>query len=138
MDQRIVSAYTPSSHASLTLNSTQYPYRANHSQHPIGTLIIPPPTTLQQHHQNLLHLPSSYYDQSRLQFVSYADAITSPPVVQSSLRDEVRTLFIAGLPEDVKEREVYNLFRRFRGYQSSHLRAVSKKSQVWVNCNVDV
>ncbi|PWA43848.1 RNA-binding (RRM/RBD/RNP motifs) family protein [Artemisia annua] len=40
----------------------------------------------------------------------------------SSYQDEVRTLFIAGLPEDVKPREVYNLFREFHGYESCHLR----------------
>ncbi|KAM0842704.1 hypothetical protein ACQ4PT_058191 [Festuca glaucescens] len=38
-------------------------------------------------------------------------------------RDELRTLFIAGLPADVKPREVYNLFRDFPGYVSSHLRS---------------
>ncbi|VVB03088.1 unnamed protein product [Arabis nemorensis] len=37
-------------------------------------------------------------------------------------RDEVRTLFVAGLPEDVKLREIYNLFREFPGYETSHLR----------------
>ncbi|KAF5961344.1 hypothetical protein HYC85_002553 [Camellia sinensis] len=41
----------------------------------------------------------------------------------------VRTLFIAGLPEDVKTREIYNLFREFPGYESSHLRSPSSTSQ---------
>ncbi|RLM55089.1 U2 small nuclear ribonucleoprotein B' [Panicum miliaceum] len=44
-------------------------------------------------------------------------------------RDELRTLFIAGLPTDAKPREVYNLFRDFPGYVSSHLRS-GKSSQV--------
>ena len=44
-------------------------------------------------------------------------------------RDELRTLFIAGLPADAKPREVYNLFRDFPGYVSSHLRT-GKSSQV--------
>jgi hypothetical protein len=44
-------------------------------------------------------------------------------------RDELRTLFIAGLPGDAKPREVYNLFRDFPGYISSHLRS-GKSSQV--------
>ncbi|KAG2332262.1 hypothetical protein Bca52824_003442 [Brassica carinata] len=35
---------------------------------------------------------------------------------------DVRTLFVAGLPEDVKPREIYNLFREFPGYETSHLR----------------
>lgn len=45
-------------------------------------------------------------------------------------RDEVRTLFIAGLPADAKPREVYNLFRDFPGYVSSHLRT-GKSSQAY-------
>ncbi|RRT85481.1 hypothetical protein B296_00001566 [Ensete ventricosum] len=45
-------------------------------------------------------------------------------------RDEVRTLFIAGLPDDVKPREVYNLFREFPGYQSAQLRRSGQSSQV--------
>jgi hypothetical protein len=45
-------------------------------------------------------------------------------------RDELRTLFIAGLPADAKPREVYNLFRDFPGYVSSHLRT-GKSSQVF-------
>ncbi|GJM97628.1 hypothetical protein PR202_ga14566 [Eleusine coracana subsp. coracana] len=43
-------------------------------------------------------------------------------------RDELRTLFIAGLPGDAKPREVYNLFRDFPGYVSSHLRSGTGKS----------
>ncbi|KAL9461354.1 hypothetical protein AB3S75_004369 [Citrus x aurantiifolia] len=43
--------------------------------------------------------------------------------------DEVRTLFVAGLPEDVKPREIYNLFREFPGYESSHLRSSTQNSQ---------
>ncbi|XP_051141009.1 uncharacterized protein LOC127258262 isoform X2 [Andrographis paniculata] len=51
------------------------------------------------------------------QFVTYGSSIYSP-----SSQDQVRTLFIAGLPEDVKPREIYQLFREFPGYQSSNLR----------------
>ncbi|TVU08603.1 hypothetical protein EJB05_42012 [Eragrostis curvula] len=45
-------------------------------------------------------------------------------------RDELRTLFIAGLPGDAMAREVYNLFRDFPGYVSSHLRS-GKSSQAY-------
>lgn len=51
------------------------------------------------------------------QLVAYA-----PPLYPQSSQGDVRTLFIAGLPEDVKAREIYNLFREFPGYESSHLR----------------
>ncbi|KAK6911116.1 RNA recognition motif domain [Dillenia turbinata] len=35
--------------------------------------------------------------------------------------DEVRTIFISGLPEDVKERELQNLLRWFPGYEASQV-----------------
>uniref|UniRef100_A0A7N0RGW5 RRM domain-containing protein n=1 Tax=Kalanchoe fedtschenkoi TaxID=63787 RepID=A0A7N0RGW5_KALFE len=35
--------------------------------------------------------------------------------------DEIRTIFIAGLPEDVKERELQNLLRWFPGYEASQV-----------------
>ncbi|KAK6923070.1 RNA recognition motif domain, partial [Dillenia turbinata] len=59
------------------------------------------------------------------QFVSY----TQPPYPSLSSSDQVRTLFIAGLPEDVKPREIYNLFREFPGYESSHLRRATLSTQ---------
>lgn len=57
-------------------------------------------------------------------FPSYAQPPHPPPAPH----DEVRTLFIAGLPEDVKPREIYNLFREFPGYESSHLRSPTESS----------
>ncbi|XP_065875495.1 RNA-binding protein L [Euphorbia lathyris] len=57
-------------------------------------------------------------------FASYA-----PPFAHHSTHDLVRTLFVAGLPEDVKPREIYNLFREFPGYESSHLRSPTQTSQ---------
>ncbi|XP_076913991.1 uncharacterized protein LOC143572825 [Bidens hawaiensis] len=53
---------------------------------------------------------------------SYHQPVHQQP---SSYQDEVRTLFIAGLPDDVKPREIYNLFREFPGYESCHLRSPS-------------
>ncbi|KAL6585263.1 hypothetical protein OROMI_004552 [Orobanche minor] len=38
-----------------------------------------------------------------------------------SLSDEVRTVFISGLPEDVKERELHNLLRWLPGYEASQV-----------------
>ncbi|XP_058186883.1 uncharacterized protein LOC131303845 isoform X6 [Rhododendron vialii] len=57
-------------------------------------------------------------------FASYA-----PPHYPQSSHDQVRTLFVAGLPEDVKPREIYNLFHEFPGYESSHLRSPTSSSQ---------
>ncbi|XP_073010972.1 RNA-binding protein L [Typha latifolia] len=60
----------------------------------------------------------------------YSIAYSHPPPAQLH-GDEVRTLFIAGLPEDSKPREIYNLFREFPGYQSSQLRNSGKSSQAY-------
>ncbi|XP_068656588.1 uncharacterized protein [Aristolochia californica] len=57
---------------------------------------------------------------------SYPSAYPPPPPPLYSPQDEVRTLFVAGLPEDVKAREVYNLFRDFPGFQSSQLKSASQ------------
>jgi len=40
--------------------------------------------------------------------------------------DEVRTLFISGLPDDVKEREIHNLFRLVPGYEGCKLTSVNR------------
>lgn len=43
--------------------------------------------------------------------------------------DEVRTLFVSGLPIDVKPREVYLLFRSFKGYEGSLLKLTDKQGK---------
>eukprot|EP00249_Psilotum_nudum_P016770 c25981_g1_i2 orf=194-577(+) len=45
-------------------------------------------------------------------------------------QEEVKTLFIAGLPDDVKEREIYNLFRNYPGYQSCQLKYTGRGYQI--------
>jgi RNA recognition motif-containing protein len=42
------------------------------------------------------------------------------PIHQDSDTD-IRTLFISGLPPDVKEREIHNLFRLIKGYEGCKL-----------------
>ncbi|EOA26399.1 hypothetical protein CARUB_v10023763mg [Capsella rubella] len=55
--------------------------------------------------------------------ITPAHSVYLPTHASIGARDEVRTLFVAGLPEDVKPREIYNLFREFPGYETSHLRS---------------
>ncbi|KAL8528716.1 hypothetical protein ACS0TY_006243 [Phlomoides rotata] len=69
----------------------------------------PPPGTL--------HQPPAVVAHVQPQIVAYA-----PPIYPQSSQDQVRTLFVAGLPDDVNPREIYNLFRECPGYQSSNLR----------------
>ncbi|XP_021714357.1 RNA binding protein fox-1 homolog 3-like isoform X2 [Chenopodium quinoa] len=78
-----------------------------------------PPTTAALHHSHHLPPPSLHPSSS----------YSHHPQPPHSSHDEVRTLFVAGLPEDVKPRELYNLFRDFPGYLSSNLRSPSKSSQ---------
>lgn len=59
------------------------------------------------------------------------DACLSPGLeVMSPLGDEeVRTLFVSGLPMDAKPRELYLLFREYLGYESSLLKVTSKNGK---------
>ncbi|XP_043536550.1 RNA-binding protein, mRNA-processing factor 2a isoform X9 [Chiloscyllium plagiosum] len=41
--------------------------------------------------------------------------------------EEVRTLFVSGLPMDIKPRELYLLFRPFKGYEGSLIKLTSKQ-----------
>ncbi|XP_041000172.1 cell wall integrity protein scw1 [Juglans microcarpa x Juglans regia] len=54
-----------------------------------------------------------------------------PPIVidnpARSASDEVRTIFITGLPEDVKERELLNLLRWLPGYEASQVNFKGEK-----------
>ncbi|KAJ8434456.1 hypothetical protein Cgig2_025426 [Carnegiea gigantea] len=101
------------------IHSSLYPHPQYHHPPPphqpsLGT---PPPLAAPLH-----HIPPP--------------SLHSPPPSASafsrsshSLYDEVRTLFVAGLPEDVKPREIYNLFREFPGYESSNLRPITRNNQ---------
>ncbi|XP_057375342.1 uncharacterized protein LOC130696270 [Daphnia carinata] len=43
--------------------------------------------------------------------------------------EEVRTLFVSGLPMDAKPRELYLLFRAYDGYENSQLKVTSKNGK---------
>lgn len=46
--------------------------------------------------------------------------------------EEVRTLFVSGLPMDTKPREIYLMFRGFQGYQGSLLKLTGKEPVAFV------
>ncbi|KAH8503340.1 hypothetical protein H0E87_014569 [Populus deltoides] len=84
----------------------------------------PPPTVAPIPPPPPHHLPYIPHPQPPpAPFVSYVSVPAYVP------HDQVRTLFVAGLPDDIKPREMYNLFREFPGYESSHLRTPSQNSQ---------
>ncbi|CAL5373917.1 unnamed protein product [Camellia sinensis] len=45
-------------------------------------------------------------------------------------RNGINTLFVSGLPDDVKAREIHNLFRRRSGFDSCQLKYTGRGSQV--------
>jgi hypothetical protein len=47
--------------------------------------------------------------------------VPPPPPVPDAAADEVRTIFITGLPADVKERELHNLLRWLPGFEASQI-----------------
>ncbi|KAL3884492.1 hypothetical protein ACJMK2_024627 [Sinanodonta woodiana] len=47
----------------------------------------------------------------------------------TSVEDEVRTLFVSGLPMDAKPRELYLLFRAYKGYEGSLLKVTNKNGK---------
>ncbi|XP_067413070.1 RNA-binding protein with multiple splicing isoform X1 [Emydura macquarii macquarii] len=51
----------------------------------------------------------------------------SSPAEPSLPEEEVRTLFVSGLPLDIKPRELYLLFRPFKGYEGSLIKLTSKQ-----------
>ena len=58
---------------------------------------------------------------------SHNVSLNSQESISDSIsNDEVRTLFVSGLPMDVKQRELYLLFRTFEGYQGNIIRMTSK------------
>ncbi|XP_038881695.1 uncharacterized protein LOC120073130 isoform X3 [Benincasa hispida] len=79
---------------------------------------VPPPPSSAPPSQHYLSQHPPTFASYGLPFLPHAASI-----------NEVRTLFIAGLPEDVKPREIYNLFREFPGYESSHLRTPTQTTQ---------
>ncbi|XP_059293572.1 uncharacterized protein LOC132046830 isoform X3 [Lycium ferocissimum] len=91
----------------------QYPYY----QTPPPPVVPPPPPG------TTLHAPPPPVVVQPLPIPQYHQQPPVPVYYTQHSDNDVRTLFIAGLPEDVKPREIYNLFREFAGYESSHLRS---------------
>jgi RNA recognition motif-containing protein len=44
--------------------------------------------------------------------------------------EEVKTLFVSGLPDDIKEREIHNLFRTYDGYETCQLKYSGRGFQI--------
>ncbi|XP_026394091.1 uncharacterized protein LOC113289127 isoform X2 [Papaver somniferum] len=110
--------HNPMNHSS---SSSHYPY------YPLPPA---PPQSHFPHWQHHHHQPQPFSSPSYLPGPS-SGYIPPPTYLDYNSEDDVRTLFIAGFPQDVKPREIYNLFREFPGYQSSKLRDATKTSQAF-------
>ncbi|XP_027335806.1 uncharacterized protein LOC113849819 [Abrus precatorius] len=49
---------------------------------------------------------------------------------QQDERNNINTLFVSGLPDDIKAREIHNLFRRRPGFDSCQLKYTGRANQV--------
>ena len=57
------------------------------------------------------------------------ESLASVGTTDSASPSQVRTLFVSGLPMDAKPRELYLLFRAYRGYESSLLKMTAKNGK---------
>jgi len=60
---------------------------------------------------------------------SLSQSMDSVNTTVSMAEEEVRTLFVSGLPMDTKPRELYLLFRSYEGYEGSLLKVTSKNGK---------
>ncbi|KAF3794010.1 RNA-binding protein with multiple splicing [Nymphaea thermarum] len=88
-----------------------------------------------QHHHLLLHQPQPQAQPppppaaAAMPGVHAAYQPSFPPM--QGYADELRTLFIAGLPGDVKPREIFNLFRDLHGFQTYQIKHSGQSSQAF-------
>ncbi|GAB4842449.1 hypothetical protein Ancab_012422 [Ancistrocladus abbreviatus] len=61
---------------------------------------------------------------------NYALLIKEQPPHQQQANTNINTLFVSGLPDDVKPREIHNLFRRRPGFDSCQLKYTGRGNQV--------
>lgn len=72
--------------------------------------------------------PSATVDSAEESVGLYTMTALKPDTEHSNnIEEEVRTLFVSGLPIDIKPRELYLLFRPFKGYEGSLIKLTSKQ-----------
>ncbi|XP_032371725.1 RNA-binding protein with multiple splicing 2 isoform X2 [Etheostoma spectabile] len=89
----------------------------------------------QDFHSSFRRTLGKYHTKKNLIFCAAAAEATAnmslkadaEPNNNVSIEEEVRTLFVSGLPVDIKPRELYLLFRPFKGYEGSLIKLTSKQ-----------
>lgn len=120
-EQYWASIYCPL-HFSFNKNYQKKPTNAPHTVRPPGT------DSLRRCflYSDMAHPPpyEPYY------LVPAAPEYVYPAAYSSNDRNGINTLFISGLPDDVKAREIHNLFRRRLGFESCQLKYTGRGNQV--------
>ncbi|XP_072998796.1 uncharacterized protein [Typha latifolia] len=111
---------------SPSLNPLPYPQPHLHS--PAAVAGVPPATVLVE--SSGFHNP--YYLQPYHHYAPAPAPAPAPiPVVHPDPEQQrIKTLFLSGLPDDVKPREIHNLFRRRHGFDSCQLKYTGRGNQV--------
>ncbi|XP_065220280.1 U1 small nuclear ribonucleoprotein A-like isoform X2 [Planococcus citri] len=73
---------------------------------------------------NIASSSPSVTEQNQIALCQNMDSVGNLPS-----EEEVRTLFVSGLPMDAKPRELYLLFRAYEGYEGSLLKVTSKNGK---------
>ncbi|XP_042501510.1 U1 small nuclear ribonucleoprotein A-like isoform X2 [Macadamia integrifolia] len=129
----------------------QAPPRLHHYQLPQNPIVLPPSQQLSimhppnvavaemssatiQHHHHLQQpqppLPyDPYYHHYQQQFQQQHQSLGYNNQVGQEMQ-HIQTLFVSGLPDDVKPREIHNLFRRRPGFESCQLKYTGRGNQV--------
>lgn len=136
-------------HASSPLNSTGatsiYQFANIHHSPSKKPKLHPPVPSSAASNEFGLTIPTSTETMNSLKHPPPQSTQQPPPVVTSENQvalcksmdsvntlpgeEEVRTLFVSGLPMDAKPRELYLLFRAYDGYEGSLLKVTSKNGK---------
>ncbi|KAJ6842261.1 uncharacterized protein M6B38_302705 [Iris pallida] len=92
---------------------------------------VTPPPAIPMHHYHHHQPPPPYHHH----YYPNPNAHAPPPPMAAAAvvpveKSDIHTLFIAGIPDDVKPREIHNLFRRRHGFDSCLLEYTGRGNQV--------
>ncbi|XP_041646403.1 RNA-binding protein, mRNA-processing factor 2a isoform X2 [Cheilinus undulatus] len=136
----ILSRSTSSSSSKISADtSSSSPPPSSSARPHLGTSSLVKFKRHQDLHLSFRRTWGKYHTTRKLLILSEAAAAAAEATVNMSLKadaepnnnvsieEEVRTLFVSGLPVDIKPRELYLLFRPFKGYEGSLIKLTSKQ-----------
>ncbi|KAL6006024.1 hypothetical protein ACLOJK_040069 [Asimina triloba] len=107
-----------------------------HIPHPLSHHPIPPsqpsiPSSLPVQPTDVVISPSAAIPPPfTIHYHAYPHQTNAPAAYFTPEQQKIHTLFLSGLPDDVKPREIHNLFRRRHGFSSCQLKYTGKGDQV--------